>query len=184
MHYYVDGYNLLFRCLYTHQKLSKERQKLLESLNAQAEYLHISITLVFDGCYPENTPSRGHYKHLEVLFTGEGETADALIIECIQRTKTPEKITVVTSDRRLASQARQCRANTQATEEFLNFLNKREQNKRRKKHQNRDVSEKIALKKSPPSLNTPSPHASITECFYYYLESFQKPPEEIEKNTL
>jgi predicted RNA-binding protein with PIN domain len=171
VHYYIDGYNLLFRIKHSGEDFSLERQKLIEDLNEQASFLDLNLSLVFDAQYQESESSKSHYQNLEILFTSFGETADDYILKVIQNE--PEKaITVVTSDKKLAYLAKMSHAKTETIEEFLDWLNRRSKNVKNKK-----------TKKSKELLNPPKKKKLVGN-FDYYLEEFEKrdtPNKNVEK---
>ena len=126
MHYYIDGYNLLFRTMGSSiDDLQSHRNSLIASLNVKVASLKLDVTLVFDSQYLEGEGSRSHYKHLEICFTPRGITADEFILRQLQFCRFPQRETVITSDKDLAYKARNYTASTQSIEEFLGWLNKR-----------------------------------------------------------
>lgn len=165
MHYYVDGYNLMFRTSGAYDDLASRRQQLIEELNFKTQLLDLEVTLVFDSQYQPGQGDRSHFQNLEILFTDEGETADECIVNEIKSEKYPaSKITVVTSDKKLAWFARRCRATTVSTEEFIVWLNKRCRNRLRKR------TEPITKPKVVPKAPSPTPKKTDDD---YYLEEFQ-----------
>lgn len=183
MHYYIDGYNLLFRSTFLDKDFSTHRQKLIEELNQKIALLELKVTIVFDAQYQESEETRSHFRNLEIIFTALNQTADDRILEEIQTGGKVRQKTVVTSDKKLAWFARRCSANTETIEQFLFWLNKRYQNKLRQKGPVKLskkpvlIQEKITLK--PETLAPPST-AKAEECHDYYLEAFQKQFEKLE----
>lgn len=180
MHYYIDGYNLMFRLLPSHDDLSEVRQKLIEDLAAKASFLNLNLTIVFDAQYHPSEGSRSHYQNLEILFTDEGEIADERILEEIRQENNPSQVTVVTSDKKLAWFARRCRAATEPVEFFVTWLNKRFKNRVRHEKSAKEPSFK-PKKKTPPKRCKPSQEVLPEKCTEYYLEAFHKRLEETEK---
>ncbi len=177
MRYYIDGYNLLFRCLYKHYALSEGRQRMLEELSRKSENLNLNITIIFDAQHRLEGTSWAYLRYLEIIFTKSGETADELILEKIQSDLHVKQKTVVTSDRKLASQVRHCRVKTESVEEFLSWLNQRYRNYLRKTA----VTPPAKSKQPLPEIRSyisPPPTATFDECFGYYLETFQASSEE------
>lgn len=183
MHYYIDGYNLLFYIKGFEGDLATARQELIEELNTKAKALDLHITLVFDSHYQPGESSRSHYAHLEILFSAHGETADDLILEDIKLERHPVKKTVVTSDKKLAWYARRCAAKTETVAHFLEWLEKRYKNKLR--HQGKQAAPPAPIKKveSIRKPKNPSPLAKPEECADFYLEQFQKRFETVEQFT-
>lgn len=132
MHYYIDGYNLLFR---SHSgnvdanDFRSCRESLIDILNAKIAGLKLHVTVVFDSQYIPGEGSRSHFKHLEILYTPSGMTADDFILRELQFCPAPERKIVITSDKLLAAKARHCNARTESIDEFLGWLNKRHKNK-------------------------------------------------------
>jgi predicted RNA-binding protein with PIN domain len=188
MYYYIDGYNLLFRLLYSGKDFSIKRQQLIEELSEKLKALEVDATIIFDSQYRQEEGTRSHYKHLEIIFTSPGETADERIIEEVQAEKQPNQVTVVTSDKKLAWFARRCHAGTESAEEFLDWVNKRYKNKQRQKYQQakKEPEQKVkvvpAKKVAEPIKTAPPPVEKPAEGgFNYYLTSFQTRFEQLEE---
>lgn len=128
MHYYIDGYNLLFRVVDASEDLQNQREAVLEELARKAQVIDLSATIVFDAHYQPGPVTRGHFKNLEVVYTSEKESADDYIHRAVTRIKNPRFITVVTSDKKLAWLCRLHGANTESISAFLTWLNRRYQN--------------------------------------------------------
>lgn len=188
MHYYIDGYNLLFRLSGSRNDFAKQRQALIDELNHKVGLLGLNVTIVFDAQHQPESGSRSHYKKLKVIFSEPNETADDRILEEIKIEQKPHLHTVVTSDKKLAWFARRCLAKTESVEQFIEWLDKRYANRIR---QNREapqqvaspkkaiVPKKVVQAKPPPESTLPA-----EKCTDYYLEQFQKNFEEIEKQTI
>lgn len=132
MHYYIDGYNLLFRVFYDATDLQSLRQQMIYDLSMKAHVINIDISLVFDASFRTGESAIHCVNHLKVCFTDEGETADDFIIDCLgNHYIAHRKEVLVTSDKRLAWRARNLGAITQSVEEFLPWLNKAYRNKLR-----------------------------------------------------
>lgn len=124
MHYYVDGYNLLFRTEGP-EDLRSSRERLILDFAKKATALHLTLTLVFDSSHPLSMLTRSHLHQLEIVYTEKKQSADAYILNQIQIAATPFLITVVTSDKKLAAFARQLGAKTLSVDLFLPWLNRR-----------------------------------------------------------
>lgn len=180
MHYYIDGYNLLFRIINAGENLQEPRQRIIQDLSKKIIALNINATLVFDSQYETSPHSFTRIKNFEVHFTDHGETADEYILEDLKKLADPEKTVVVTSDKKLAWQARRYLAKTESIEEFVGWLNRRYKNrlKKLKALHNAPIKtnvpeKKIALKVSSSSQSKPSSDVSPEECLNYYLEQFE-----------
>lgn len=165
MHYYIDGYNLLFRLIKQgDEDLQKQRELFVEDLSQKINSLNIDATIVFDSFYQKGMRARSFKLNFEVLFTDEGETADDCIIDELKKMPNTRLVTVVTSDKKLAWQARLKGAHTQTVEEFVAFLHQRW---RKKMH----PPEKIKKTESPPLAPIKEKEEVIEE---FYLRTFEE----------
>lgn len=164
MHYFIDGYNLLFRLVKaSDEDLQLQREKIIEELGKKINLLNIDATIVFDSYYQKGMRERSHKQNFEVLFTDEGETADECILDELKTRKNIRQEIVVTSDKKLAWQARLKGAQTQTVEDFFAFL---KQKWRKKVHSPRK-QEPLAFVPPPP----PEKKESIED---FYLRSFEE----------
>jgi predicted RNA-binding protein with PIN domain len=184
MHYYIDGYNLLFRTLKNHADFSKQRTRLIEELNEKVGILALQVTVVFDSQYQESESTRGHFNFLEILFTSQNQTADDCIIEEIKSERNQYQKTVVTSDKKLAWFARRSSAKTETVEHFIEWLNKRYTNKLRQLNELKKVPKEVLKSQPEPKpkiAKTPPATVPAENCNDYYLDQFQKEFERISK---
>jgi predicted RNA-binding protein with PIN domain len=119
MHYFIDGYNLLFRLSTETKTLEEARKQIIDSL-VDTKF---SLTLVFDG-KRDDLPHRMHKGSLEIIYTSQGQSADAYILEAISLVKNPKVHTVITSDKNLASFCCKIGAYAQPIDAFLTLLKK------------------------------------------------------------
>jgi uncharacterized protein len=127
MHYFIDGYNLLFKNDRFDQDLQKQRQKLISFLNS----FELPFCLVFDGTHgKENFSSLYTFDHLTIVYTEKGKTADDYILERLSNILKPSKNTVVTSDKALALKCKLLGANVQTINSFLSWLYNRKTKKK------------------------------------------------------
>ncbi len=119
MHYFIDGYNLLFHLPIETKTLEEGRKQIIDSL-VDTKF---SLTLVFDG-KGADLPDRMHKGSLEIIYTSKGQSADAYILEQLSLVKNPKIYTVVTSDKRLASVCCQMGAYARSIDSFLALLKK------------------------------------------------------------
>lgn len=174
MHYFIDGYNLLFRLsLYENVTLQEARTHLIQSLNEHISRLNLNVSLVFDAAFQLDEHSRGHFDALEVHFTAFGQTADEYIIEAIRTSKKPTHEIVVTSDKKLATIIRGLSAKTESCEAFLHRLSRRALPKNILKKTQKGDSKMI----QPPS-NFIQPHTD-QQCLTYYETVFEASFEKI-----
>ena len=99
----VDGYNVIFawdtlRELSEHN-IDSARGKLMDILSNYQGYMNCKLIVVFDGYkVKDNKGERFPYADIEVVYTKEGETADAHIEKLTHELARKHKVTVVTSD--------------------------------------------------------------------------------------
>lgn len=99
----VDGYNVIFawdtlRELSEHN-IDSARGKLMDILSNYQGYMNCKLIVVFDGYkVKDNKGERFLYDDIEVVYTKEGETADAHIEKLTHELARKHKVTVVTSD--------------------------------------------------------------------------------------
>jgi predicted RNA-binding protein with PIN domain len=107
LHLAIDGYNLLGastgRGLGV-RDIEKERENLIERLNAYRRVKGCKVTVVFDARGSGRlTRTRGKRNGIEVIFSGADEDAD-LILKEMAREK-GASLTIVTSDREVRGHA-------------------------------------------------------------------------------
>lgn len=124
MHYFVDGYNFLFRLHQIVPSLEETRNNLIKEINKKIRVLNLKTTIVFDAAYQHDHDTRSHYDNLEIVYTAHGESADDYIISELETIKYPTQVTVVTSDKDLKRRAKSLRARTLTIEEFMSQLNR------------------------------------------------------------
>jgi predicted RNA-binding protein with PIN domain len=170
MHYYIDGYNLMFRILRAGDDLQAQRQRIIHDLNEKVQKLGLNVTIVFDAHYQYGESSRSHYNALEIMFTAQGETADEFILNELKASLNPREETVVTSDKELAWSARRRAAKTETVEQFMDWLTKRYRNKQ-SQIMPREEKPQTLPKKAPKSFRAQP--ISPEEYFNYYLNTFE-----------
>lgn len=159
MHYFVDGYNLLFSLFKDEKTLKSQRDELIQILNETAEAYNLRITLVFDAPSHLEGNIRTHFDHLEIIYTDYGETADSYILDAVAAASLPGAITVVTNDKSLARNIKKCGAQNETLTKFLRLTLKRKK-------------KKIALKKEPTKRIIPPIKLKMAGSIDYYLEKF------------
>ena len=100
----IDGYNVLYAWEEFKElreaNIDGAREALIEILQNYQGYAGSGMTLVFDGYKSKNsTGGEMKYGDLNVVYTGEGRTADRYIEEFTHENGRKYDITVVTSDR-------------------------------------------------------------------------------------
>jgi predicted RNA-binding protein with PIN domain len=99
----VDGYNIIFAWENTaktaESDLDAARRQLLDSLASFAAYRKCRMVVVFDGYKRKGNPGeRTQTDTLSVVYTAEGETADAYIETLVSQIGTNYTVRVATSD--------------------------------------------------------------------------------------
>ena len=99
----VDGYNVLFACDELEQvskiDLGSARQRLIELLDNYSSFKHCQIILVFDGYRAKGNPGEKQlHNQLQIVYTKEGQTADAYIESMATQIGSNYNVRVVTSD--------------------------------------------------------------------------------------
>jgi predicted RNA-binding protein with PIN domain len=189
MHYFIDGYNLLFRLVHNNGNLQSQREAIILDLNQKISLVKIDVTVVFDAAFQMGDRSRSHYDKIEILFSAKGETADDYIVDEIINHSYPQQETVVTSDKGLAWRIRSSSAHTETVEEFILWLNKAYKNKLRQIKKERFYSENPPTPVSsksifPPAPSTPrslipSKDAPLNAYEDYYAQVFESGWQEI-----
>ncbi len=121
IHVVIDGYNLIRQSatLSAQEELSLElgRDALLERLRQYKRVRRHRITVVFDAANkPLLAEERSQQKGIRIVYSGQGETADAVIKRICR--KQGEKVLLVTTDRDLASYAEAQRSVAMDSEDF------------------------------------------------------------------
>ncbi len=116
--YLIDGYNLLFAC----DKQYGQRDPLVHYLKELAKRSGDHLTIVFDA---PNEPSmwvrRAKKGPVEVLYSREGQSADACIIELLEKPSIKQWI-IVSADREICIAAKLKGAKTLLPSSFLDQI--------------------------------------------------------------
>lgn len=185
MHYYIDGYNMLFRVMSRQGlNLRSQRENIIYELDKKITLIKLDVSLVFDATFQIGERSRSHFHSLEILFTAAGETADDFILDELKNSLNPEHETVVTSDKDLAWRARLRSAHTQSVEDFLIWLNKCYKNKLKSSSSTPKIKSPLPFsKKTEIPSSTPSPTFTKfgTETPINYEQIFEEKFQELSK---
>jgi len=123
MHYWIDGYNFLFRITKNYREMKQNERRLLAALNRSIVLLNYQATVVFDG--QEKDPPealRRNLNSLSLIYTPHHQTADDYILAAIAESADPTQEVVVSSDLELLRKAKQRGAKIQTVEEFISKL--------------------------------------------------------------
>lgn len=131
MHYFVDGYNLLFHLTKKGNPLCQYRHELITYF-ATSISSFLDIVLVFDGSDPHEKHSiKHHVGQLEIIYTPLNITADFYIFEKVQLYKNPTHTTVVSNDQELIKRCRALGAKTLSLTDFLSYVAKKKKKQKR-----------------------------------------------------
>jgi hypothetical protein len=181
MHYFIDGYNMLFRLLHGSEDLQSQRESFIYDLNKKISVVKLDVSIVFDSTFQIGGRSRSHYDALEILYSAEGETADEYILDEIKNTLHPQQETVVTSDKKLAWHVRNRLAHTETVEEFIFWLNRAYKNKLKQLKKSQQPLSPPKPPPSPPRSLIPPPDAPLEAYADYYTQVFESKWREIQK---
>lgn len=181
MHYYIDGYNLLFRTTGNGHNLQEERTTLINQLARRVSALGLNITVIFDSTHNQNSSTISHTGPLEIIYTNYGETADAYILSALKNSHVAHNITIITSDKPLADYARRLGAKSSPVEHFLRWLEARFRRKQ-KKHTSTPSCRPIQKQTIKPSIPIPEPNIQGVERYEKIFEERLKAA--LEKETL
>jgi predicted RNA-binding protein with PIN domain len=99
----VDGYNIIFAweelSALAKEDLDAARRQLCDSLSSYAGYKKCTLVLVFDGYKQKGSPgSKSVWNNIRIVYTKEGETADAYIEALAAEIGSNYAVRVATSD--------------------------------------------------------------------------------------
>ncbi|HEY3139001.1 MAG TPA: NYN domain-containing protein [Blastocatellia bacterium] len=122
MSYIVDGNNVMGQTPGWHRDKPKARRLLLEKLANFARSKRARVTAVFDGAPDRLLPEGSAFRGVHVLYAERGSDADSRIEGLVEASRNPRGLTVVTSDRHLASVVRARGARVMRSGEFRKQL--------------------------------------------------------------
>ena len=99
----VDGYNVLFAWEHlaetARSDLDAARRQLMDTLSSYAGYKKCRLVLVFDGYKVKGNPgTKTQFHNIQIVYTGEVETADAYIEALVNEIGNNYAVRVATSD--------------------------------------------------------------------------------------
>ncbi len=106
MAYIVDGNNVMGQTPGWHKDKSGARRRLAEQLATFARVKKARVTVVFDGEPDRLMPEASAFRGVKIYYAEKGSDADARIERLVESSHDPRGLTVITSDRRLASAVR------------------------------------------------------------------------------
>lgn len=102
----VDGNNVMGQTPGWHRDKSAARRNLVRRLADFARKRKARVTVVFDGEPDRLMPDSSAFRGIKILYSDKGSDADTRIRRLVENSPDPRGLTVVTSDRQLASLVR------------------------------------------------------------------------------
>ena len=124
----IDGYNVIHALGLVHKQLAPKelegaRRRLVEFLHERLEALSGDITVVFDAKHkPRHVPSECSDGQILVQYAGRDMEADDVIEDLIAKNSRPQRLVVVSDDRRLHEAAARGGAQAWGTQQLLDQL--------------------------------------------------------------
>ncbi len=134
MPYLIDGNNLCGAARDRRLALPRDEPEMLRALSGFAEGRSAWLTVVFDGPASPRRPggiARGAGR-VRLVHSGRGRSADDCIVEIARRSAAPADLTVVTSDRDLASRVRTLGCRVIGCRAFAETLHRAADSRRRR----------------------------------------------------
>jgi hypothetical protein len=118
----VDGHNLIGRLPDIRLEDRDDEARLVSRLQAYAGRTGKRVTVVFDCGMPGGRSENLSGGRVTVVFAPTGRNADRVLIERIRRSRNPQGLIVVTSDREVIAAAERRGARVVHSEEFADEL--------------------------------------------------------------
>lgn len=127
MHYFIDGYNLLFQVVERSKTFTENRILIIENLSEFFNTHKILGSLIFDSRveFSSHFASKHDLGNLEIIYSPRGLTADDYLLEMLSVLSNTKAVTVVTSDGFLSHQAKSLGCQTMTIEKFLKWTLKK-----------------------------------------------------------
>src|SRR6185436_15572119 len=122
MAYIVDGNNVMGQTPGWHRDKGEARRRLLERVASFNRVKKTRITVVFDGAPDQAFPDGSAFLGVKVLYAQPGSDADTRICRLVDASADRGGLTVVTSDRQLASLVRSSGAAVLRSGEFRRLM--------------------------------------------------------------
>ncbi len=126
MPYLIDGYNLLWSIFKNDEHFEPvDDAGLVSTLSLYCQDVSDFGEVVFDGIGPPNKRPFKQITQLDVIFSGQGIEADDVIEHKIATCRSPKKLCVVSSDRRVRYAGEKAKAQVIRSDEFWAMVLKR-----------------------------------------------------------
>lgn len=141
MHYYIDGYNLLFQTLERQKTFTENREEIIELLVTFFNDHNLQGSLVFDSRYEMSTEVASilDFGHLEIIYAPGNVSADDYLVEILSIVKHPKAYTTITSDNRLSSTLKGLGCNTMTVEVFFDWTLKKKKSRDRRRSYEKNI---------------------------------------------
>lgn len=120
--YIVDGNNVIGHASGWEIGSSSSRHRLLDEMAAFVKSTGERVTLVFDGAPEQRIPDGTWHRGILVRYSRRGSNADRVVSTLVAESTDRRRLTVVTSDRQLATECRSRGAKTLGASEFRRFM--------------------------------------------------------------
>ncbi len=123
--YLIDGHNLRWAIQTMDDELAGITDlDICRSVGCYLRYVRDRGQIIFDGIGPPDKTGLNDASRLDVIFTGRDIDADSVIEYKIAYCRSPRKLVVVSSDRRVRNAARKGKATSIASEQFWPVVEK------------------------------------------------------------
>ena len=122
MPYIVDGNNVIGHASGWEIGSSSSRLRLLDEVAAFVVSTGEKVTMVFDGAPEDRIPDGAWHRGILVRYSRRGSNADRVVSSLVAESTDRRRLTVVTSDRQLATECRSRGAKTLGSEEFRRLV--------------------------------------------------------------
>jgi len=129
MLYLIDGNNVMGR--------KRTRQELLSLLASFVYHKKAKVHVIFDGAPDPHHPEGSAYHGVKISYSQRGKDADSKIRNFVEKTSNPRQLTVVTSDRSLASYSKIHSVKHLGSAEFLALIAEIKQKEKLQKQDNK-----------------------------------------------
>jgi len=122
MPYLIDGNNLMAQTVGWHRNKAAARRKLIHALTRFVALHRRKLKVVFDGVPDNEFPEALTFKSVQIFYARPGSDADSRIKEMLSRSSYKRDTIVVTSDRDLASFAKNQGSKVISSGQFRSML--------------------------------------------------------------
>ncbi|MGB5038884.1 MAG: NYN domain-containing protein [Blastocatellia bacterium] len=120
--YIVDGNNVIGHASGWEIGSSSSRRRLIDEVAAFVVSTREKVTLVFDGAPEDRIPDGSWHRGILVRYSRRGSNADRVVSSLVAESTDRRRLTVVTSDRQLATECRSRGAKTLGSDEFRRLV--------------------------------------------------------------